>query len=352
MTGQTVVITGATSGLGLESARRLSTAGANVIVTARTDEKGRAAVQTVQSHLQSMGLEYPNQCIRYKLLDLDDLSSVRRFAVDWENSSDNNDTLVPQKIDVLLNNAGIMALPTRQLTVDGYERQMQSNHLGHFLLTGLLVPYLSDTARIVTVSSSAHQIPGSRRGMQWDYCWNAESSGYGAWKSYGQSKLANVLFTQELQRRARAAGRNWTCTTLHPGVVRTDLARYMMPETTSAQSGRRTTAPSWWSRLALTGMSWFLKTPEQGATTQVWLASGAPGTTVAKDDIGGRYFVDCQPQELQWAATDEYAARRLWKESQERADIVYDFENSGAVVVAAPIGEHDVSRDVAVVDAN
>jgi NAD(P)-dependent dehydrogenase (short-subunit alcohol dehydrogenase family) len=200
--------------------------------------------------------------------------------------------------------------------------------LGHFLLTGLLSPQLSDDARIVTVSSTAHTIAGSK-GMDWDYCWtagSAESSSstsvYGPWRSYGQSKLANILFTQELHRKSRAAGRNWTAVTLHPGVVATDLARYMMPSSsaTTATSQGNGGVGGWLTNLFLKGLASFLKTPAQGATTQVWLASRADQATSGGNlnDIGGKYFVDCQEQELPWYATDAYAARRLWTESQER----------------------------------
>jgi hypothetical protein len=121
----------------------------------------------------------------------------------------------------------------------------------------------------------------------------------------------------------------------------------MMPETSAQSSATTATSPSWLSQLALNAVSWFLKTPEQGATTQVWLASsGAPGLAAA--DMGGRYFVDCQPQELQWAATDRYAASRLWKESEERAGIVYDFECGADVLV--PITEQ--TESAVAVDAN
>jgi hypothetical protein len=150
LAGETIVITGASTGLGLESAKRLAAGGANVILTTRSDSKGKAAVQQVFSYLALNGLEVSeNQRIAYEVLDLDNLSSVRDAVDRWSEIS---------KIDVLMNNAGIMAIPDYQVTVDGFERQIQSNHLGHFLLTALLAPKLSPRARIINVSSEAHKV--------------------------------------------------------------------------------------------------------------------------------------------------------------------------------------------------
>eukprot|EP00555_Chaetoceros_dichaeta_P005604 CAMPEP_0198256926 /NCGR_PEP_ID=MMETSP1447-20131203/6719_1 /TAXON_ID=420782 /ORGANISM="Chaetoceros dichaeta, Strain CCMP1751" /LENGTH=405 /DNA_ID=CAMNT_0043943685 /DNA_START=123 /DNA_END=1340 /DNA_ORIENTATION=- len=320
--GKTIVITGGSSGLGLESAKRLALAGANIVVTTRTDAKGETAVEGIRSYVRDRKLSgaYTDQTISYKLLNLDDLTDMSKQLSGSSNgddsssspSSDWND--IPQ-IDVLLNNAGVMALPTRELTVDGIERQMQSNHLGHFALTAMLAnsQKFSAAARIINVSSSAHTITKS---IKWEYVWSADD-GYGPWTSYGQSKLANVHFTTELQRRIDAAGLDWVTATLHPGVVATDLGRNMMGD-------------EWYDRMskdqggvlesiAAKGFSFFLKTVESGASTSIWLASGAED-----QDVRGKYFDNCIAQELSASAMDEDDAARLWRESEKLAGVTFN----------------------------
>jgi len=218
--GQTILVTGGSSGLGLESAKRLAVGGANIVLTARSDKKGQNAVQQVQEYLRAKGMDVSDNNISYKILDLDDLQSVKDAVASWKDDEN------LKEINVLLNNAGIMALPNRELTVDGIERQMQSNHLGHFLLTALLAPKLAKDARIVNVSSEAHKFASGTGLLDYDKLWNPSSENYGAWKSYGQSKLANILFTRELQRRIdnkrsspKGSGRDWTVVCLHPGAV-------------------------------------------------------------------------------------------------------------------------------------
>lgn len=195
--GQTIVITGGSGGLGLESAKRLAIGGASIILTARSAEKAEHAVSEVKKYTKEKSA--PNDKISFKLLDLDNLKDVRNVPETW------NDV---ERIDVLLNNAGIMALPKMELTVDGCEKQMQSNHLGHFALTALLSSKFAPDARIINVSSSAHQF--APKGMlSGDALWNPDSFEYSGWPVYGQSKLANILFTKELQRRCTAAGKEW-----------------------------------------------------------------------------------------------------------------------------------------------
>ncbi len=211
-----VFVTGGSSGLGLETVKRLAAAGATVVLTSRTEAKGRRAVEAANEYLVKKG-RLPTQAKVYNLvLDLDDLSDVMRIASRYESLKLDRD------ISVLINNAGVMAIPNRELTVDGNERTFQSNHLGHFVLTSVLFPHLSrNGARVVTVSSSASYFVGPS-GLDVGNL-NGEKS-YGAWPSYSSSKLANVLFTRELQRRASDAGLDWlTAATLHPGVVDTDL---------------------------------------------------------------------------------------------------------------------------------
>ncbi|WP_237569609.1 oxidoreductase [Mycolicibacterium lacusdiani] len=189
--GRTVIVTGANSGLGEVTARELARAGASVILAVRNEEKGRAAAATMPGDTE------------VRRLDLQDLASVRAFANGIA------------KVDVLVNNAGIMAVPYAK-TVDGFESQIGTNHLGHFALTNLLLPKVSD--RIVTVSSMMHLIGViSLKDLNWT------SRPYLAWPAYGQSKLANLLFTMELQRRLTQAGSPVRAIAVHPGYSATNL---------------------------------------------------------------------------------------------------------------------------------
>lgn len=305
LSDKTILITGASTGLGLESAKRLAVGGASIILTARSDGKGQAAVQAVQDYLKEKSVE--NSKISYKILDLDNLKSIQEDVKSWTDIN---------HIDVLLNNAGVMALPERELTVDGYEKQIQSNHLGHFLLTALLAPKLSPKARIVNVSSEAHKFASG--GLDFDYFWKADN-GYGPWCSYGQSKLANILFTQELQRRADTAGKEWSIVALHPGAVGTDLGRNLVG-TENWNKLKEGKAPLWQTALAKS-LNVFIKTVEQGATTQVWLAAGAEDV-----DVKGQYLSDCKVRTLGAFATDQEAAKTLWKQSEEKAGVAFNLE--------------------------
>ena len=190
-TGRTVVVTGANSGLGEITARELARVGARVILAVRNTEKGAAAAAGMTGDVE------------VRKLDLQDLASVRTFA-------DGVDS-----VDVLVNNAGIMAVPYAQ-TADGFESQIGTNHLGHFALTNLLLPKITD--RVVTVSSMLHLLGYiSLKDLNW------KSRPYLAWPAYGQSKLANLLFTSELQRRLTAAGSSLKAHAAHPGYSATNL---------------------------------------------------------------------------------------------------------------------------------
>ena len=189
--GRTVIVTGANSGLGAVTARELARVGAQVILAVRNTGKGEAAAREMTGDVE------------VRRLDLQDLASVRQFA-------DGVDT-----VDVLVNNAGIMAVP-HAVTADGFESQIGTNHLGHFALTNLLLPKVTD--RVVTVSSLMHWIGYiSLRDLNWT------SRPYSAWLAYGQSKLANLLFTSELQRRLDAAGSPLRALAAHPGYSHTNL---------------------------------------------------------------------------------------------------------------------------------
>lgn len=192
--GRTVIITGANSGLGAVTARELARVGANVTLAVRDTDKGQAAAASMPGSKDR---------VKVRALDLADLSSVRRFAEETP------------AVDVLINNAGIMAVPYAT-TVDGFESQIGTNHLGHFALTNLLLPKLTD--RVVTVSSFMHRLGYvSLKDLNW------ESRRYRAWLAYGQSKLANLLFTSELQRRLVAAGSPLLALAAHPGYSSTNL---------------------------------------------------------------------------------------------------------------------------------
>ena len=299
MVGKLVLITGGSSGLGLESAKRLGAAGATIVVTSRNISKGEKAVEDIKKYLKSR--EISDAKVYNLVLDLDDLDSVKSFPSSFEK-------LKLGKIDVLLNNAGVMAIPTLQFTKDGFERTFQSNHLGHFVLTAGLFPFLNqEKATVVNVASTAYTIAAGK-GLELDNL-NGEKQ-YGAWSSYGQSKLSNILFTQELQRRANAAGASWlTAVTLHPGVVQTDLARYTIGE--EKWKDMKIEGPSGLEKILLNAVAFFLKTVEEGASTQVYLASGAEGALKK-----GAYYDDLKPQNLPAFAKDENKARLLWEQSE------------------------------------
>lgn len=202
-TGRVAVVTGANSGLGLITARELARAGAKVVIACRDTAKGDRAAAEIRAQVPGADLDV-------RALDLADLASVRSFVArlggerDW--------------VDLLINNAGVMA-PPRRTTVDGFESQFGTNHLGHFALTGLMLPSLlaAPAPRVVTLSSGAHRIGK----MDFDDLQGERS--YNNWRAYGQSKLANLLFCFELDRRARAAGTKLMSLAAHPGYAATNL---------------------------------------------------------------------------------------------------------------------------------
>jgi len=189
--GRTAIVTGANSGLGAVTARELARVGAKVVLAVRNAGRGEAAAREMTGDVE------------VRQLDLQNLASVRQFA-------DGVDS-----VGVLVNNAGIMAVP-HAVTSDGFESQIGTNHLGHFALTNLLLPKVTD--RVVTVSSMMHYMGYISLG---DLNWNSRP--YSAWLAYGQSKLANLLFTSELQRRLQGAGSKLRAVAAHPGYSRTNL---------------------------------------------------------------------------------------------------------------------------------
>jgi NAD(P)-dependent dehydrogenase (short-subunit alcohol dehydrogenase family) len=316
--GKVMVITGGTAGLGLESAKELAITGATIVITARSQAKGDKARQEIFEYLQSRNAQ--NDKIYCVTLDLDSLENVKSFPGRLRQTLGGGQTTNDFAIDVLMNNAGVMAIPERKLTSDGFEKTFQSNHLGHFVLTASLFPKLASNARIINVSSLAYQISSGSGGLEIDNL-NGEKS-YGPWKSYGQSKLANILFTQELQRRIDATGnsKNIIVTALHPGAVNTDLARYIIGEEKWNQ--KKSSGPAgFWETAIDKAIGTFLKTPEQGAATQVYLA-----TTTTNDLAPGRFYSDLQVQKLPNFATDVIAARRLWEISEQWGKIQFSVE--------------------------
>jgi NAD(P)-dependent dehydrogenase (short-subunit alcohol dehydrogenase family) len=255
----------------------LTARGAEVTVTARSRSKGEEAVATIERNTgRTVGLE---------LLDLASLDSVRSFASRF--------TATHDRLDVLINNAGVMA-GRRQQTPDGFEWTIGVNHLGPFLLTNLLTDLLVAGApsRIINVSSEASR--SARGGLDFDDL--QMTKGYSSNKAYAASKLANILFTVELDRRL--AGSGITARALHPGVVRTSFGR-------SAESSR-------WMDVLMKVVGPFLKTPEEGARTSVLLAT-APDEEVSQ----ALYWSEGSPKDPIPAAVDREAAGRLWAMSEQ-----------------------------------
>ena len=281
--GTVALVTGASTGLGLETARALAAAGANVTLAARSPERGDAAVATIRERTPAAALECG-------VLDLTSLSSVRSFA-EWF-------TARHDRLQMLINNAGVMATPFER-TADGFELQFGTNHLGHFLLTNLLTPLLLAGApsRVVNLSSGGHR--GS------DIIWddpNYESRPYDKFEAYGQSKTANILFSVELDRRLRDRGvRSYA---VHPGMIATELGRYMTRDDFRALKERAKGSPS--------GGFPARKSVEAGAATSVWAA-----TAPELNNDGGVYCEDCaiSDQHAPWALNAD-SARRLWTLSE------------------------------------
>jgi NAD(P)-dependent dehydrogenase (short-subunit alcohol dehydrogenase family) len=286
--GVSVLVTGASSGIGWETARALAGAGAQVTATARTPEGADA---TASALLEALG---GDASIEPGVLELTSLDSVRSFAEQFRSGRD--------RLQVLVNNAGVMATPLER-TMDGFELQLGTNHLGPFVLTNRLLPLLlaaaadGQRARIVNVSSAGHQASGIR----WEDPGFAHTP-YDKWEAYGQSKTANILFARELDRRL--GDRGVRAFALHPGMIGTSLARYLSEEDFAELRARASRSPS--------GGLPSRKSLEQGAATSVWAA-----VSHDLDGRGGLYLADCEVADsAPWAADPEEAAR-LWALSEE-----------------------------------
>ena len=275
LSGKTILVTGASSGLGLQVAIQLARLGGEVVMTARDERRGEAALAAARAASGSAA-------VSLMLCDFASLAEIRRLASEWHAKR--------TRLDVLVNNAGSVS-PVRRLTADGLELTFAVNHLGYFLLTNLLLDVLERSApsRVVNVASVAH-----RRGdLDFDDL-QYERGGYATMKAYARSKLANVLFTRELARRLTGRGVSVNC--IHPGVVATNIW---------------SRAP-WYTRPLLAVAKRFMLTPEQGARAIVTLAAGPE----VEGRTGGYYERDelVDPSRL---AQDEALAKRLWDVSTE-----------------------------------
>ena len=294
--GRTAVVTGANSGLGLVTSRELARKGAAVVLACRNLEKGEAARKEIEAHAPGAQLELEE-------LDLASLDSVREFAERFKASHEG--------LDLLINNAGVMATPRRS-TADGFELQFGTNHLGHFALTGLLIGEMEgrEDARVVTLSSGAHRIGriafdnlgGDRR--------------YFRWRAYGQSKLANLLFALELDRRLRAAGSTVKSLAAHPGYAATNLQFAGPPGLDAAvmKVSNRVLAQD----------------DEMGALPTLYAATepGLESGTFCGPDGFLEQRGHPKPVSPSGAARDEQVARRLWEVSEEMTGV--RFEPAGA----------------------
>ena len=279
MKDKTVVVTGGNNGIGLETAVGLSTLGAHVVITARNQAKGEAALADIKDRSQ-------NGSVQLMLADFASLSSIRDFAANFKKDHD--------RLDVLVNNAGGVNT-SRSETQDGFETTFGVNHLGYFLVTNLLLDMLkaSAPARVVSVSSRAHE---RRKGMNFDDLNSKQSySGMGV---YGDSKLANVLFTYELARRLKGSGVTANC--LHPGVVRSGFGQNNGGFISFAFKSFYT---------LLTPVT---KSNAQGAKTSIYLASSPE-----VEGVTGKYFADSKETPSSPASHDEEAAKRLWEISEQ-----------------------------------
>ena len=293
-TGRTILITGANSGLGLRSAEALAAKGARVLLACRSEKRAATALEAVKAKATGAAPEV-------RSLDLQSLASIRTCAAEIADELDS--------LDVLMNNAGIMAVP-KAVTEDGFESQLGTNHLGHFALTGLLLPTLLKAAepRVVTVSSNAHKMGR----MQFDDLF-FERRRYSRWRAYGQTKLANLLFTSELQRQAVEHRTSLTAAAAHPGYSATNLT-----------SGPAKGIP--FARSVLSQADRFLgQSDEMGALPQLYAATMPD---VLADDYWGPDGMREQrghPTRVGRTrhAQDTEAAERLWRRSEELTGVTY-----------------------------
>ncbi|KAL5174271.1 Short-chain dehydrogenase TIC 32, chloroplastic [Glycine soja] len=279
-TALTAIVTGATSGLGLETTRVLALRSVHVVMAVRSVDSGKNVKETILK-------EIPSAKIDVMELDLSSMASVRKFAADFNSSG------LP--LNILINNAGVMATPFT-LSQDNIELQFATNHLGHFLLTNLLLETMKKTVRecnqegrIVILSSEAHRF-AYREGIQFDKI--NDESGYSSYFAYGQSKLANILHANELARHLKEEGVEITVNSLHPGSIVTNILRYH----------------DYINAVANMVGKYFLKNVQQGAATQCYVALHPQ-----VKGISGEYFMDSNKGTPASLAKDSELAKKLWE---------------------------------------
>jgi NAD(P)-dependent dehydrogenase (short-subunit alcohol dehydrogenase family) len=296
--GRIAVVTGANSGLGLATARELARAGVRVVIACRNVEKGASAARRIESAV-------PDAQVEVEALDLASLDSVRAFAERFRAEHGG--------LDLLINNAGVMA-PPRSTTAEGFELQLGTNHLGHFALAALLIDTMEgrDDARVVTVSSGAHRIGR----MRFDDLQGERR--YNRWRAYGQSKLANLLFALELDRRLRAAGFAIRSVAAHPGYAATNL---------------QSAAPPAIDRVVMAVTNRLVAQSAEMGALPILYAATYPGleggSFVGPDGIGEQrgHPTLVAPSR---AARDEAVARRLWAVSEELTGAPFELRTEAA----------------------
>lgn len=273
------IVTGANSGMGKATAAALADKGYEVIMLCRSSRRGRDAFRALKQ-------EKIERKLHLMICDLGSYTSIKRFVKAFSEKY--------ERLDVLVNNAGFISLD-RQFTQEGVERQFGINHLGHFLLTNLLVPYMGEGSRIVVVASGAHKIGK----IHFDDI-NLKK-GFNVVEAYSQSKLANVLFTRDMAKRLAAKGITVNC--CHPGAVATNIG-------ISRDTG--------FGKTVTGALKPFFQSPEQGAETAVFLASDA-----SVSDISGEYFYKCQIAKSSKQSKDAELAERLFKLSSQMTGLQY-----------------------------
>ncbi|MBT3253743.1 MAG: SDR family oxidoreductase [Candidatus Marinimicrobia bacterium] len=273
-TGRITIVTGSNSGIGFEAAKVLAAKGADVVLAVRNQEKGdQAKAEIIKGHAQAK--------VTVSLLDLSSLKSVKAFSEEFANTH--------TQLDLLINNAGIM-IPPYGKTEDGFESQMGTNHLGHFALTAQLFPLLKNTrdSRIVNVSSTAHNMGSiDFDDLQW------ESRKYVAWKAYGDSKIANLYFTNELGKRMKAAGLTVTTTAAHPGYAATGLQKGIFLKFLNvivAQSGFMGATPTLMAAIDPEASSGDFYGPSGIAQQRGWPKQVVPNKLSQDDDIAKKLW--------------------------------------------------------------
>jgi NAD(P)-dependent dehydrogenase (short-subunit alcohol dehydrogenase family) len=290
LTGRCAVVTGANSGIGFHTTKQLVAHGARVVMACRNVAAGEAAAAGIKA----------GDAVRVAPLDLASAASVREFA-----------ETVSGPLDLLINNAGVMAPPRLAYTEDGFEKQFGTNHLGHFVLTGLLLPALiaSGNGRVVTVSSVAH-FGGTEAVLDGNL-----GEGYHAQKTYSNSKLANLLFALELHRELTGHGLPVTSTAAHPGVSATGLVPDK--EGMGANPLMRVAGPVF--------LKLFVQSAAAGARATLYAATEAPPGSYTGPQWFGQTRGPIGPARLSSFAQDEKLARRLWQVSEEMTGLRYDW---------------------------